>query len=149
MRSAAPADVLNQAALERDRCSQEQRVQGRAVEAVADVRAGRDDEQRLVTRPEPVQGLATVPCLHPAAQPADLQAHQPQQMQRLQSLASNSARTGRIETSNASRPTRSHKRVAPGRASDADHLDVGRPAQVIQQVVEDCFLMRSDPVSPV
>jgi hypothetical protein len=42
--------VLDQAALERNRCSQEQGVEDGAVEAFTDVRASGDDQQGRATR---------------------------------------------------------------------------------------------------
>lgn len=79
---------------------------------------GRDDEQRLVTRPEPVEALAVLDCLHSA----DLQTGQLHQMQRVQVAGSNSARTCRIKAGNPPPvPPEVASGVPPGRAPDADH----------------------------
>jgi hypothetical protein len=63
-----PPDVLDQTALEGDRCGEEHRVERGAVESLPHVRTGGDDQQRPVLGPQLVKRVSPLAGAHASAE---------------------------------------------------------------------------------
>jgi hypothetical protein len=124
-RAQHPACVLHEPPLERDRRYQEQGVESGAVEALPDVRACRDHEQRSVVRPKPLQGVASLIGSRTAPQHDGIVSGSPEQI----------GQDGDVRGPLGEDQTVSS---AGERSQDVDeHLLAGRPANRTHQVLAD------------